>query len=91
MVVRSDGDGDRRGHVFFSDSKGAREGHLEQRWSETSSGSRRKRPSGRSKAPSTEGSNAIGKNQMGGSSFSDSEVIGGGFEPKWRERKSGHL
>uniref|UniRef100_A0ACD5ZEU2 Uncharacterized protein n=1 Tax=Avena sativa TaxID=4498 RepID=A0ACD5ZEU2_AVESA len=74
MYAGSERGRDLRGHGSFSDSEGARKGHLDQRWSEISSGSRRKAPTGRWKASNTEGSNAIGTNRIGGGSFSDSEL-----------------
>ncbi|XP_047077086.1 uncharacterized protein LOC124687336 [Lolium rigidum] len=71
-TVGRDGGRDWRGHGSFSDSEGARRGHLDQRWSDISSGSGSKAPTGRWKPSSTEGSNANGTDRMGGGSFSDS-------------------
>ncbi|CAM0945620.1 unnamed protein product [Alopecurus aequalis] len=82
----SDRGGDWRGRGSFSDSEGTRKGHLDQRWPDRSSGSRRKPPTGRWKPSNTEGINAIGTDRMGGGSFSDSEVSHGGFEPKRSRR-----
>ncbi|CDJ26649.1 hypothetical protein CFC21_086348 [Triticum aestivum] len=75
-----------RGHGSLSDSEGARKGHLDQRWPDRSSGSRRKPPAARWKPWNAEGSNAIGKDRIGGGSFSESEVSRRGFEPKSRAR-----
>uniref|UniRef100_M8B2J7 Uncharacterized protein n=1 Tax=Aegilops tauschii TaxID=37682 RepID=M8B2J7_AEGTA len=74
-----------RGHGSFSDSEGARKGP-DQRWSDRSSESRRKPPAARWKPWNAEGSNAIGKDRIGGGSFSESEVSRRGFEPKSRAR-----
>ncbi|KAM3296770.1 hypothetical protein ACQJBY_038890 [Aegilops geniculata] len=75
-----------RGHGSFSDSESARKGHPDQRWSDRSSGSRRKPPAARWKPWNGEGGNAIGKDRIGGGSFSDSEVSRRGSEPKSRAR-----
>ncbi|RLN09346.1 uncharacterized protein C2845_PM11G08310 [Panicum miliaceum] len=88
MAAASDDDRGWSGDAFFSDSERAREGHREQRWRETSSSaSTRKRASGRRHASSTAASSRVGqRGRAGASSFSDSEVIHGGSEPKWRPR-----
>ncbi|RCV06888.1 hypothetical protein SETIT_1G199400v2 [Setaria italica] len=76
------------GGAFFSDSERARESHSEQRWQETSSSaSTRKRASGRGNATNTSARNRVGqRGRAGAGSFSDSEAMHGGSEPKWRSR-----
>ncbi|KAL6634133.1 hypothetical protein ACP70R_026804 [Stipagrostis hirtigluma subsp. patula] len=88
MAAGSDDDRCSSGDAFFSSTEGARQGYLEQRWHERSgTGSRRKHPSGRRGGLSAmEGSSAAQSKQMSSDSFSDSEVIRGGSEPKWRMR-----
>ncbi|OEL28330.1 hypothetical protein BAE44_0010654 [Dichanthelium oligosanthes] len=89
MAAGSDDDSGWSGDAFFSDSEQAREGgHREQRWQERSSGaSTRKLAGGRRHASSTTGSSRVSqRGRAGAGSFSDSEVIHGGSEPKWRPR-----
>jgi hypothetical protein len=74
MAVGTDRGRDWSGRGSFSDSEGTRRVHLDQRWPDISSGSRRKAPTARWKPSNTEGSNAIGMDRMGGGSFSDTEV-----------------
>uniref|UniRef100_A0ACD5ZIL0 Uncharacterized protein n=1 Tax=Avena sativa TaxID=4498 RepID=A0ACD5ZIL0_AVESA len=59
MAVGSERGREWRGHDSFSDSEGARKGHLDERWSDRSNGSRRAAPTGRWKPSNNEGSNAI--------------------------------
>uniref|UniRef100_A0ACD5YTG4 Uncharacterized protein n=1 Tax=Avena sativa TaxID=4498 RepID=A0ACD5YTG4_AVESA len=86
MPLGSERGRDWRGHDSFSDSEGARKGHLDERWSDRSNGSRRAAPTGRPKPSNTEGSNAIRTDRVGVGSFSDSEVSRRGFEPKLSRR-----
>ncbi|PUZ76160.1 hypothetical protein GQ55_1G267700 [Panicum hallii var. hallii] len=88
MAAASDDDRGWSGDAFFSDSERAREGHREQRWQETSSSaSTRKRAGGRRHALNTASTSRVGqRGRAGASSFSDSQVIHGGSEPKWRPR-----
>jgi len=88
MAAASDDDRGWSGDAFFSDSEQAREGHREQRWQQaSSSASTRKRTGGRRHASNTAASSRVGqRGRAGASSFSDSEVIHGGSEPKWRPR-----
>ncbi|XP_066321870.1 uncharacterized protein [Miscanthus floridulus] len=77
------------GNAFFSDSERPREGHREQRWQERStSASPRKQASGRwTGLKATAGSHVRQRGRTGAGSFSESEVIHGGSEPKWRASK----
>ena len=77
------------GDAFFSDSEGAREGHREQRWQERStSASPRKQANGRwTGLKTTAGSHVRQRGRTGAGSFSESEVVRGGSEPKWRASK----
>jgi len=88
MAAASDDDRGWSGDAFFSDSEQAREGHREQRWQQaSSSASTRKRTGRRRHASNTTASSRVGqRGRAGASSFSDSEVIHGGSEPKWRPR-----
>ncbi|CAD6244025.1 unnamed protein product [Miscanthus lutarioriparius] len=89
MAAGSNSDRGWSGNAFFSDSEGAREGHREKRWQERSSGaSPRKQASGRwTGLKTTAGSHVRQRGRTGAGSFSESEVIRGGSEPKWRASK----
>ncbi|XP_062219362.1 uncharacterized protein LOC133919112 [Phragmites australis] len=88
MAVGRDNDRGLSGDAFFSDSEGPREDRLDRSWQERSrGGSTRKRAGGRWNALNTVvGSRATERSRRGSSSFSDSEVIHGGSDPKCRTR-----
>jgi hypothetical protein len=89
MAAGSDNDRGWSGDAFFSDSERAREGHREQRWQQRStSASPRKQASGRWTGLKTiAGSHVRQRGRTGAGSFSESEVIRGGSEPKRRVSK----
>ncbi|CAN6273114.1 unnamed protein product [Urochloa humidicola] len=88
MAAGSDDDRGWSGDTFVADTERAREGHREQRRLERSSGaSTRERAGGRRHGSKTTVSSRVGhRGRAGAGSFSDSEVIHGGSEQKWRPR-----